>query len=300
MKATPKTRKADLLLSILITTSMLLMITVISLFIAIPVSAEESRLNLRLPGKLYDVGTHRMHLNCQGRYYPTVVIDSGLGGFSLEWARLQKQLSQFNRVCTYDRAGYGWSDPSPYPRTTENIAKELYQLLKVAEIDGPYLMVGHSFGGYTIRYFASEYPELVSGLIFVDASHPEQYLRMPKPEHYKNTVPAGNAVTETRMRPRLNSNFPQESRQLAQVLLSTYKARMTQLAELQNFITSARQVSEHDHLPDVPVTVITRAKRVWPKNDFGDDSERVWQELQNELAGLARQSRHVMAYNSGH
>ena len=127
-------------------------------------------------GKLIDIGTHRLHINCAGEGSPTVIFDSGIGGFSLEWSKIQKNLIKNNlKVCSYDRAGYGWSDSGPQPRTTARITKELKTLLIQANITGPYLLVGHSFGGFNIRYFASEYPQLIAGLILIDSSHPQQF-----------------------------------------------------------------------------------------------------------------------------
>jgi pimeloyl-ACP methyl ester carboxylesterase len=127
------------------------------------------------PGELIDIGTHRLHINCSGKGSPAVIIDSGIGGFSLEWLKIQATLSANLKVCSYDRAGYGWSDPGPRPRTTARISNELRLLLTAAEIAGPYVLVGHSFGGYNIRYFASKYPGLTAGLILVDSSHPDQF-----------------------------------------------------------------------------------------------------------------------------
>ena len=258
-------------------------------------------LDTTVPGRMVEIGTHKMHLNCRGYLSPTVIIDSGLGGFSLEWTNVQNKLSRFSRICTYDRSGYGWSEESPYPRTTRVIAGELYQLLMNAEVPGPYVMVGHSFGGYNIRYSASEYPNLVSGLVFVDASHPEQFHRMPRPEPLETRISDVNKVRQIKMaRPVLSRNYPAEYRFLAYRLMVSYKARRTQLAELAHFNESADQVSLNNRLPDVPVTVITRGARVWPHNRFGDESERVWQELQGELVKLSHNSRQLIATRSGH
>src|SRR5690349_3053542 len=99
------------------------------------------------PGQLVDVGGFRLHINCVGTGSPTVVLDAGLGGSSLDWNLVQAELGRITRVCAYDRAGMGWSDPSPQPRTPGQIGRELHTLLTNAGIAGPYVLVGHSLAG---------------------------------------------------------------------------------------------------------------------------------------------------------
>ncbi len=255
---------------------------------------------MTMPGKLVSVGTHRLHINCTGSGTPTVVIDSGLGGFSLEWDNVQKSLSESMQICTYDRAGYGWSDPGPEPRNTQTIATELHTLLVNAEIPGPYILVGHSFGGYNIRYYASLYPQTVLGMVLIDASHPEQFERLPQVEVKPSEVKRKNSWTVALARPVLPDNYPAQARQLAFLLMSSYKAAQTQAEEWEQFRASAQQVIHEDHLPDVALTVVTRGKRVWPQNDFGNRSEQVWAELQGELSHLTSHADQIIASKSGH
>lgn len=121
------------------------------------------------PGRLVDVGGYRLHLSCVGTGSPTVVLDSGLGGMSLDWSLVQPAIGQTTRVCSYDRAGMGWSDPGPQPRTPDQIARELHTLLHNADIPGPYVLAGHSVGGKNVRIFALQYPDEVAGMVLVDA-----------------------------------------------------------------------------------------------------------------------------------
>jgi alpha/beta hydrolase fold len=111
------------------------------------------------PGQLVDVGGERLHIDCVGEGSPTVVLESGLGGSSLDWRLVQPELGKTTRVCAYDRAGMGWSDPSPQPRTPRQIADELHTLLTHAGIAGPYVLVGHSLGGKNVRLFALTHPD---------------------------------------------------------------------------------------------------------------------------------------------
>jgi pimeloyl-ACP methyl ester carboxylesterase len=128
---------------------------------------------------MVDVGGYRLHLYCTGEGSPTVILEAGGGNPWLSWYQVQPQVAQFTRVCSYDRAGLGWSDPSPKPRTTKVIADELHTLLHNAGITAPFVLVGHSLGGLDARMFASQYPSEAVGMVLVDSSHPDQDDRFP-------------------------------------------------------------------------------------------------------------------------
>src|SRR5215212_9430712 len=121
---------------------------------------------------MVDVGGTSMHLHCTGEEgrAPTVVMDIGSGGIGMDWQRVQPGIAKFARVCTYDRAGTGWSDPGPQPRTSQQIVSELHTLLGNAGIEGPYVLVGHSFGGTNMQVYASQYPDEVAGMVLVDSA----------------------------------------------------------------------------------------------------------------------------------
>jgi pimeloyl-ACP methyl ester carboxylesterase len=121
------------------------------------------------PGRLVDIGGYSLHLDCRGEGSPTIVMDAGLGKSSLDWALIQPQLARETKVCTYDRAGMGWSDPGPGPRTPSHIASELHVLLHNAGVAGPYLLVGHSLAGKNLRMFANDYPAEIAGMVLIDA-----------------------------------------------------------------------------------------------------------------------------------
>ncbi len=252
------------------------------------------------PGELLSVGTHRLHINCKGAGTPTVIIDSGMGGFSLEWQHIHETLSNQVRVCTYDRAGYGWSEVGPSPRTSSQIASELGQLIEAKELTGPFILVGHSFGGYNMRYFASKHQDIVAGIVLVESSHPEQFDRMDlKPVKPKKLI-RPNSISFTISRPIMHAKYPGEVKTLAYILMTMQKSHRTRMDELEHFEMSAMQVANADPIPDVPLVVLTRGKRVWPLDDRGDKMEAVWEEMQSELSNLSNISIQVIAKNSGH
>src|SRR5688572_2906899 len=126
------------------------------------------------PGQLVDVGGYRLHINCVGTGSPTVVIDAGWGDWSAVWSSwVQPAAAQTTRVCTYDRAGYGYSEAGPLPRTSERFAQELHTLLQEAQVPGPYVLVGHSLGGALVRVFAQQYAAEVAGVVLIDSMNPK-------------------------------------------------------------------------------------------------------------------------------
>jgi pimeloyl-ACP methyl ester carboxylesterase len=128
------------------------------------------------PGRLVDVGGFRLHIHCQGAGAPAVVLDAALGGSSLSWALVQPEVARVTRVCSYDRAGFGWSESGPLPRTAGRIVGELRTLLDAAGVPPPFVLVGHSFGGLVMRIFAARHPADTAGLVLVDPAHPEDWV----------------------------------------------------------------------------------------------------------------------------
>jgi pimeloyl-ACP methyl ester carboxylesterase len=121
-----------------------------------------------MPGRWVAVGDHRLHIFCLGKGSPTVVLDAGLGGTSLDWVLVQGPLSAHTRVCAYDRAGMGWSEAGPEPRSPAKNADELHRLLTNAGLSGPYILVAHSLSGKGARLLAKAHPGEVAGLVLVD------------------------------------------------------------------------------------------------------------------------------------
>ena len=130
------------------------------------------------PGELVNAGGHRLHIYRMGEGTPAVVMDSGFPASSLSWTFVQPAVARFTQACSYDRAGLGWSDAGPMPRSSRQIVEELRALLLNAGVEGPFVLVGHSFGTFTVRLFASTYPGDVVGLVLVDPIHPSEWLQM--------------------------------------------------------------------------------------------------------------------------
>lgn len=128
------------------------------------------------PGRLVDIGGYRLHLHCTGSGSPTVVLLHGFADFSFTWALVQPGVAQVTRVCSYDRAGNAWSDPGPPPRGLQRISEELHSLLERSGERGPFILVGHSWGGLIPRLYLPQHPEDVAGVVFVDASHEDMWM----------------------------------------------------------------------------------------------------------------------------
>lgn len=253
-----------------------------------------------VPGRLIDVGGHRLHIDCKGDRAPTVVIEAGLAGFSLEWRDVQSRVAEDLRVCIYDRAGYGWSERGPEPRTAARIAEELAMLLRGAGERPPYVLVGHSFGGYVIRRYAERHPEQIHGLVFVDASQPDQHSLLPL------SLPRGHRV-QSGMRPharlsatpRLPEGYPEALATTAMRLMMKPGARQTQWSELRHFAESAAALGPPARMPRVPIIVLSRAVPTAIDSAARRD-DQVWAELQAAFARQTTGGSHFVVSDAGH
>ena len=253
------------------------------------------------PGKLVAVADKQLHIHCIGSGSPLVVLESGLGGNSLDWAKVQPLLAGFTRVCSYDRSGYGWSEGDGLPRTGVRIAHELHDLLHQADEQGPYLLVGHSFGGLTVRLFASLYPEETNALVLLDASHEDQFSALKRTSIRKVSRSAKISLTH---KPEVPANLPEDEKTVALALAEKPRASIALRSEMYHFRRSMDQVRKATLADDIPVKVISRGKRVWPENDDGDRLEATWRALQEDLyerlSPPASALSHQFAMNSGH
>ena len=262
-------------------------------------------------GNMVDVGGYRLHIHSQGEGSPTVVFDSGLGCTSLDWSLVQPELSITTRVVSYDRAGYGWSDESPLERTSENIVKELHTLLHNAGMQGPYILVGHSFGGNNVRLFASEYPDEVAGVVLVDASHEDVPAKMPMPKINKNQLlimsytGVMRLFTQSQLLKAL-AVFPIEvqSAYLSQALST--KLFRTCLKEGEALEKSCAQLkSAGGHLGAKALTVISAGKTI-NSEGTGYTQEQInaimepFELLQQDLVTKSTKGKRIIAKESDH
>lgn len=243
-----------------------------------------------MPGERFDLGGYKVHLHCLGEGEPTVIIDVGLGDDSTDWQQIQKRNAENTRTCVFDRPGYGWSDFGPSPRSSVQIAKEINLLLQQAAIQPPYILAGHSFGGFNIRVYAANHPENVAGMVLIDASHEEQYdrLNIKLPNHNGRR---GNFMFLPKSATGEQVEKPKVLRERA------YHAAR---AEVSAMSQSAIQVSRNGAIPDVPLIIVTRGKPEWYGDLTQDEREKDWVNLQHELYKLAPNSKHMFAHKSGH
>jgi pimeloyl-ACP methyl ester carboxylesterase len=266
-----------------------------------------------VPGKLYVVDGSLMHLYCIGDAAPTVILESGLGNDWLIWQKVQSQISKTNRVCSYDRAGLGWSPARPGPRGALTIAEQLKELLSVAGIPGPLVLVGHSAGGLYLRAFTGMFPEEVMGLILVDASSPEAFHELPSPELRRNliakrhreapwmyfrVVTGISRLSGDYCSPNMNQRIPAvEDLARAEDCRPSYVNSW--LGEWDDFESSAEQVSKLPCCGSVPLVVLSQDPgRLNTFEQKGGGP--TWDSVQQQLPHLSSRSMRIVAKNSGH
>jgi pimeloyl-ACP methyl ester carboxylesterase len=227
----------------------------------------------------FDVGGRRLFLRCTGHRNPTVVFE---GGLTTDWYELQNQLAPFTRVCSYDHPNgpRSRSDPAPTPRTARDFVADLHTLLHVAHVPGPYVLAGHSNGGLFTQLYASTHPRQVAGLVLIDAVHPAYHKRTL--EMFKSLVP-----------PEVWEALRQQAMAVPHRLIDPERV---------DIWTSERQTRmalRRSSLRPMPLVVLTRGHPDGPGGPFVEQEERLWRQLQRELAQLVPGSRHVIT-RSGH
>ncbi len=256
------------------------------------------------PGQLVDVGGYSLHIHCVGTGSPTVVLDAGLGGTSLDWNLVQTQIGQTTRVCAYDRAGMGWSESGPAPRTPARIAGELHSLLVNAGIAGPYILVGHSLAGKNVRMFALQHPDEVAGLVLVDArsEYVDEHSSPADAQAFQQEIAAqGNlyglarALGLVRLFGASQVEMPARSevtRMEIALFASSQRGLDATAAEALDRASSDAQLLAAPALGDLPLIVLAA----------GESMEQIpyWPEAQRQQAALSTNGRLIVVEGSGH
>ncbi|TAK09293.1 MAG: alpha/beta hydrolase [Candidatus Manganitrophaceae bacterium] len=263
------------------------------------------------PGKRVDIGGRRLHLRAMGEGSPTVILEATGFGCSVDYASIQSEIAEMTRVCAYDRAGMGWSDPYHAPRSVQALVDDLRTLLQRGEIPPPYLLVGGSAGGLIVELFARTYPEEVVGLVLIDALDEEALAWLPRAStHLVKMVSLGQVCARLGVLSLLDpfglKKLPLEEGGVRSAL--TYRAAAWDAARL--FLRTL-QKSETDLRaapplrPDLPVTVLTHGMvgdllgpRAHP--ELLREIEPIWQEQQAALARRSSRGRQIIAEKSGH
>lgn len=262
-----------------------------------------------MPGQLYRVDGHNMRLDCTGSGSPTLVLDSGLGNDGLVWSGVQPVLAETTRVCSYDRAGMGWSDSVPLPRDADHIADQLHGLLAAAQINGPIVLMGHSIAGIYIRDYAKRYPQQVAGLIFVDGSTPWQN-RDPalKPEMQSMPSPLRVALVQGTFVlgvPRWSGNCTHGFHGLppaVEKLASESRCHLivsSPLGEAKSFDRSGDE-TVHTTFGDLPILVLSSDPARALTDHQPQNMVDAWSRMQANLTRLSTRGRRIIAKGSPH
>lgn len=266
-------------------------------------------------GKLYSVNGRPMHLYCTGSGLPIVVLEGGLGRESLSWQEVQPELAKTTRVCSYDRAGLGWSELQPGPRDAKHIAAQVHALLAQAGETGPKILVGASAGGFYVRQLYSDYPGEMVGIVFSDSSVPEQVQALPygKDSEEKKRKRHRDAdwdwVKEAsgwaRLSGKCHGEVPRGLESYAgQIDAETCRPSYTRtwLGEWDDFWPSAAQAAQAHCCESIPLVIVSqdpdRPKPGWDAQSIA--AQPIWVRLQESLKMLSPRSRRIVARGSGH
>lgn len=258
-------------------------------------------------------------LVCSGSGLPVVVMDAGLAGTSLDWSRVAPEIARFTKVCLWDRPGYRSSPKGKLPRTSGAIVRELRVALSAAAVEGPYVLVGHSFGGMTMRLFAAEAPELVAGLVLVDASSEQRADDVPRVVALLDMIELllerilwlfarigllrlivrvpGLPIVRSMLR-----KYPPELRRQVRALYGSARFWRTVYDEDRAYAQSCDELRRARRpLGDVPMVVLARATLEGAASPLlGRSADTVWHRLQEDAATDSTSSRVLYVERSGH
>ncbi|HET9587412.1 MAG TPA: alpha/beta hydrolase [Anaerolineales bacterium] len=287
----------DWLKRALIRLSILLVVLTLTGMIYQTAATEADQRDYPPPGVLVNVEGHKMHIHCMGAGSPTIVLDHAGGGSSVDWSLIQPRLAAHTRVCAYDRAGYGWSDYNPAPRTLEQQVRELHALLRGVNELGPYILVGHSYGARVDRVFAAKYPHEVAGLVLIDPGVLYDDPRYPAEaraefESENGMIRAAGWLAPFGLvrvlQPMLENptfDLPEEARLASASFPATtryWQSLNDQIDVLSTVFEEERQVVT---LGEIPLLILSSTE---PDNA----THRVWRQANSEMAALSSNGSH--------
>ncbi len=271
----------------------------------VSVSAAGSVLEKRYPppGRMISIGDRKLHLYCIGNGSPTVVIEPGMGQDWVGWRLAIPGLTAFTRVCVYDRGGYGWSEPGPWPRTALQDATELHLLLTKAAVPEPYILAAHSFGGYIARIYAARFRDSLSGVVLVDPSYEDENPASPPAAAYRIRElllfhPLG--IERLKRLYRGTRSLPAELRREPAAFQNRYMIASSPIQvksernEFDSLDRSEAQVRAAPFPPDLPLTVITAMHLP------SEEMRAAHRDMQAKLARSSSFGRQILAENSRH
>lgn len=259
------------------------------------------------PGRLVDIGGRRLHLAALGSGAgPTVVIEQGAGSPSITWWPVQARIANFARVCTYDRAGYLWSDPPPRGRSIADRVADLHALLERADIPPPYLLVAHSFGGFLARAYAHTHPEQVAGMVLIDTPHESTVLQpsflgyLRRGARMQSFVAGAARLGLVRLLGRHLPMLLMPDHPAGYALCARPRQAQLLADDLRSLLAETARLRAPDALGtlgDRPLIVLTHGI---PFPGSAASAEAGWQEGQRKLAALSNQSELIVAAHSNH
>ena len=263
------------------------------------------------PGQSYLVDGHQMRIDCTGSGSPTLVLDAGLGNDGLIWGGVQPVLAKTTRVCSYDRAGFGWSDALPPPRDADHIAAELHGLLIAAKVNGPIVLMGHSIAGIYIRDYATRYPEKLAGLIFVDGSTPLQNRNPafaahggmgPPPWFGMLLMKAASAAGIPRLFGACSRRLPGFDDRAAKLQAEDqcHHPFAAIDGEAENFDRSGEQTVQTGPYGTLPILIISQDPARAASEGQPTEVLKAWNQMQEDLKRLSTRSRRIIARGSSH
>lgn len=247
------------------------------------------------PGAMYDVGGHRLHIDCSGSGSPTVVLENGLGATSPAWARITAEVGGITRICAYDRAGQGWSDDVAEPQDGLEIAADLHALLGLSGEPGPYVLVGHSAGGTYVMTYAARYPDDVAGMVLLDSMSPDEFTDLPGFATEQSMMRRGLGILPTLTRLGIArplptsawSSLPEPAASQLQAFASSARGMRSMGDEQSMYPVVFEQAKALTSLDAKPLVVVTATESMQQHEE--------WIDLQDRLAALSTNSDHRVA-----